>query len=127
MADKPVLIPGPDHPITVEPFAGQVVVSFAGRVIADTTSALTLQESNYPPVRYLPREDVDLTALEASDERTYCPYKGDAGYFSIRVGDQLAENAIWTYEAPYEAVSQIKDYVAFYPNRVDAIVESPAA
>jgi uncharacterized protein (DUF427 family) len=127
MTDKPVLIPGPDHPITVEPYAGQVVVTFAGKVIADTTAALTLQESTYPPARYIPRADVDLTALEGSELQTYCPYKGEAGYFSIRVGDQFAEDAIWTYEAPYDAVSEIKDYVAFYPNRVDAIVESPAA
>jgi uncharacterized protein (DUF427 family) len=127
MADKPVLIPGPDHPITVEPFQGHVVVTFAGQVIADTTSALTLQESTYPAVRYIPREDVDLAALESSDEQTYCPFKGDAAYFSIRVADQFAENAIWTYEAPYDAVGEIKDYLAFYPNRVDAIVESPAA
>jgi len=125
MTDRPVMIPGPDHPITVEPHRGRIVVTFAGHVIADTTSALTLQESTYPPVRYLPRDDVDLSVLESSSEQTYCPYKGDAGYFSLRVGDRFAEDAIWTYETPYEAVSEIKDHVAFYPDRVDSIEESP--
>jgi uncharacterized protein (DUF427 family) len=125
MTEKPVMIPGSDHPITVEPTPGKVVVTFAGHVIADTASALTLRESTYPAVQYIPRDDVDLAALEPSDHQTYCPFKGDAGYFSIRVGDSRAENAVWTYEAPYDAVSQIKDHVAFYPDRV-VIEETPA-
>ena len=121
MSAKQVLIPGPDHPITLEPTSGTVVVTFGGKVIAETTSALTLRESTYPAVQYIPRDDVDLSALEASTEQSYCPYKGEAGYFSIRVGDQLAKDAVWTYETPYDAVSQIKDYVSFYPDRVDSI------
>ena len=126
-ADQPVMIPGPDHPITVAPNPGRIVVTFAGRVIADTTSALTLQESTYPAVQYIPRDAVDLTALESSDFHTYCPYKGDAGYFSLQVDDQRADNAVWTYESPYDAVSEIKDHVAFYPDRVDSIREVPAS
>jgi uncharacterized protein (DUF427 family) len=123
---RPVLEPSTEHPITIEPTQGRVVVRVGDTVVANSDHALTLQESTYPAARYIPREDLDLGALESSELHTYCPYKGDAGYFSIRVGDQFAEDAIWTYEAPYDAVSQIKDYVAFYPNRVDAIVESPA-
>jgi uncharacterized protein (DUF427 family) len=126
VADKPVLAPGPDHPITVVPTAGRVVVTLAGHTVASSTNALTLQESTYDAVQYIPREDVDLSLLERSDNESYCPYKGDAGYFSIRAGETLAENAIWTYEAPYDAVAQIKDHVAFYPDRVDSIEVIPA-
>jgi uncharacterized protein (DUF427 family) len=125
MPDKQVKIPGPDHPITVEPNPGRVAVTFAGRVIADTTSAWTLQESTYPAVQYIPRSDVDPAVLEPSDHRTYCPYKGDAGYFSLRVDDRRAQDAVWTYEAPYDAVSPIKSHLAFYPDRVDAIEQAP--
>ena len=125
MSDKPVLIPGPDHPITVQPTPGKVVVTFGGQVIAETTSALTLQESTYAACQYIPRDDVDRSALVASDTQTYCPYKGDAGYFSLRVGDKLAEDAVWTYEAPYDSVAEIKGYVAFYPDRVDSIEVIP--
>jgi uncharacterized protein (DUF427 family) len=121
---KKILIPGPDHPITVTPTEGRVVVKSGDRVVADTTAALTLQESTYPAVQYIPRKDVDLELLEASDHETYCPYKGDAGYFSLRQADgTLAENSIWTYEAPYDAVADIKDHVAFYPNVVELEVQ----
>ena len=126
MTAKPVLIPGPDHPITVEKNPDRIVVRFGGQVIVDTTSALTLQESTYPAVQYIPRSDVDLSTLEASDQTTYCPYKGDAGYFSLRVGDQFAENAIWTYESPYDSVAEIKDHSAFYVDRVDSFEQTPA-
>jgi uncharacterized protein (DUF427 family) len=120
---KPVKIPGPDHPITVARNPKRVVVTLAGRVIADTRDALTLKEASYPAVQYIPRKDVDMTLLERTDHATYCPYKGDAGYFSIPVGGDRSVNAIWTYEAPYDAVRVIKDHVAFYPDRVDAIEE----
>jgi uncharacterized protein (DUF427 family) len=122
---KPVKLPGPDHPITVTPRAAHVVVTAGGKVVADTRDALALQEANYPAVLYIPRDDVDLAQLERTDHETYCPYKGDAAYYSIPgVGDRGA-NAVWTYEAPYEAVSPIKDHLAFYPDRVDAIDEQP--
>jgi uncharacterized protein (DUF427 family) len=126
MSARPRLTPGPSHPITVTPFDGRVVVKLAGQVVADTSKALTLQESNYPAVRYLPREDVAEGALERTEHTSYCPYKGDASYYSVKAGEQVAENAIWTYESPYEPVADIKDYVAFYPDRVDSIEETPA-
>ena len=121
MPEKKVLVPGPDHPITVEPTKAHVVVKAGGRVVADSRNALTLQEASYPAVQYIPREDVDFSVLERTSHETYCPYKGESAYYSLNVGDVKAENAIWTYEAPYDAVSPIKDHVAFYPNVVDSI------
>lgn len=116
-AARPVRIPGPDHPITVTPNPKRVVVTANGTVVADTRSALTLREANYPPVHYIPRGDTTITAFERTDHATYCPYKGDAAYFSIP-GIDNGENAIWTYEAPYEAVAGIRNRLAFYLDRV---------
>ena len=118
---KPIKIPGPDHPISVERHSGRVVISVAGRVIADTREALTLSEAHYPAVEYIPRKDVDMTLLARSDRSTYCPYKGDASYFSIPAGGERSIDAVWTYETPYAAVAGIKDHLAFYPDRVDTI------
>jgi uncharacterized protein (DUF427 family) len=121
MADKPVLQPGPDHPITITPTAGRVVVTVAGKVVADTTAALTLQESTYPAVQYVPLADVDQTLLERTATESYCPFKGDASYYSIPAGGDKAVDAIWEYQTPHDAVAEIKDHVAFYPNRVDSL------
>ena len=121
MLDKPIKIPGPNHPITIEANPNRVVVKVGGKIIADTTDALTLREAAYPPVQYLPRRDVDMTALIRSEHTTYCPYKGDASYYSIPAGGNRSLNAVWTYETPFEAMTLIKDYVAFYPDRVDEI------
>jgi uncharacterized protein (DUF427 family) len=118
-------VPGPDHPIAIAPNPARVVVSVAGRVVADTRAALTLREAAYPPVQYIPRGDVDMSLLARTSHATYCPYKGDAAYYSIPLGGERAVNAVWSYEAPYPAVGIIKDHVAFYPNRVDAIDERP--
>jgi len=118
---KPIKIPGPDHPISIERDTERVIVSVAGRVIADTRDALTLREASYPAVQYIPRRDVDMAALTRSEHTTYCPYKGDASYFSIPAGGDRSLNAVWTYETPFEAMAQIKEYVAFYPDRVDKI------
>jgi uncharacterized protein (DUF427 family) len=111
--------PGPDHPITVARNAHRVRVTFAGRTIADTMRALTLKEAGYPPVHYIPRADADMGALQATSHHSHCPYKGDAGYFSIAAGGRTAENAVWSYEQPYPAVKEIKDHLAFYPDRVE--------
>lgn len=116
-------LPGPDHPITITPSAKRVRVTFAGHVVADTTHALTLQEASYKPVLYIPRNDADMKVLTRTDNATHCPYKGDASYYSIKVGDKVAENAIWSYEQPFPAMAEIEGYLAFYPNRVDAIEE----
>ena len=122
-AAKPIKIPGPDHPITIERNPARIVVSVAGRIVADTREALTLPEAAYPAVQYIPRKDVDMALLERTDRATYCPYKGDCSYFSIPVGGERSINAVWSYEAPYPAVTSIKDHLAFYPDRVDAIEE----
>jgi uncharacterized protein (DUF427 family) len=119
-------IPGPDHPITITPNRQRVLVKAAGALIADTRDALTLQESSYPPVQYIPRKDVDMNLLQRTNHSTHCPYKGDASYYSVPGGGDKSVNAVWTYESPYPAVAQIKDYVAFYPGRVDGIEERPA-
>jgi len=121
MASKPVKVPGPEHPITIERNPERVVVSVGGRVVADTRSALTLREATYPPVQYIPRSDVDMTLLDRTAHSTYCPYKGDCAYYSIPAGGERSNNAVWTYEEPYTAVAAIKNYLAFYPSRVDSI------
>jgi len=115
--------PGPDHPITISRNGRRVRVRFAGRTIADTTRALTLKEAHYPPVHYIPRADADMSAFTRTAHHTHCPYKGDASYFTLAAGGRSAENAVWSYEQPFPAVAEIKEYLAFYPNRVDAIEE----
>jgi uncharacterized protein (DUF427 family) len=116
---RPRLTPGPDHPITLEPSAARVVVRSGGTVIADTGRAIVLREASYPPVFYIPPEDVDQARLQASDHHTYCPYKGEASYYDI-VGSEAADlsNVIWYYPEPYQPVAEISGYLAFYPDRV---------
>jgi uncharacterized protein (DUF427 family) len=116
--------PGPDHPIAITRSAKRVRVTFAGKTIADSTRALSLKEAGYPLVNYIPRADTDMSALKRTDHASHCPYKGDASYFTISVGGRSADNAVWSYEQPYPAVVEIKDHLAFYPDRVDAIEES---
>ncbi len=116
---KTRMIPDENHPITVTPTSGRVVVTRGGRQIADTTRALTLQESTYPAVQYVPLADVDPAVLERTDHATYCPFKGDAGYYSLVVDGERADNAVWTYDAPYDAVAEIAGHVAFYPDQVE--------
>src|SRR6202521_985994 len=123
MKEKQIRIPGPDHPISIQRNPARFVVSVAGRVIAETRNALTLRESDYSPVQYIPREDVDLSQLKRTDHATYCPYKGDCSYYSVPAGGKKSVDAVWTYEDPYPAVAQIKGHVAFYPDRVDEIAE----
>ncbi|WEX90151.1 DUF427 domain-containing protein [Sinorhizobium garamanticum] len=127
MSDKPFKIPGPDHPITIDHNPARVVVKLDGRVVADTRDALTLREASYPPVQYIPRKDVDMSLLARTEHSTHCPYKGDASYYSITPGGERSKNAIWTYENPHAAVREIKDHMAFYPDRVDSIEELPAS
>jgi uncharacterized protein (DUF427 family) len=119
MSDKPILVPGPDHPITITPAGTTVTVSFAGSVIVKTDRALILEEASYPPRFYIPIADVNPDVLEPSSHQTYCPFKGDASYYSLHADDTRAENAVWTYVTPYDAVSEIAGHVAFYPDRVE--------
>jgi uncharacterized protein (DUF427 family) len=121
MNTKHIKVPGPDHPITITPTKGRVTVTVNSARVADTHEALTLKEAAYPAVQYIPRKDVDMTQLQRTSHQTYCPYKGECVYYSIPAGGERSVNAAWTYEAPYAAVSGIGEYLAFYPDRVDAI------
>jgi uncharacterized protein (DUF427 family) len=130
MNGKPIRIPGPDHPITITPTKGRVTVAVNGKRVADTRGALTLKEAAYPPVVYVPRKDVDMRQLQRTSHQTYCPYKGECSYYSIPGGGERSVNAVWTYEAPSAAVAEIREHLAFYPDRVDAIevgVEDPGS
>jgi uncharacterized protein (DUF427 family) len=118
---KEIKIPGPDHPITISPVEGKVRVTIAGKTVAESTRALRLEEKGYPPVYYLPRNDADMSLLVRTTHYTYCPYKGDCTYYSIPIGGSRSENAVWTYERPHEAVARIREYLAFYSSRIDAI------
>ncbi len=123
MTEKIIKTPGADHPITIARNPKRVVVTLGGKVIADTREALTVCEASYPPVQYVPRADTDMDTLNRSQKSSYCPYKGDASYFSIPGGGAAGIDAVWSYEAPHEAVAAIRDHLAFYPNRVDSITE----
>jgi uncharacterized protein (DUF427 family) len=118
---KEVTIPGPDRPIAISPAEGMIRVTVAGRIVAESTGALRLEEKGYPPVHYLPRSDADMSLLVRTERRTHCPYKGDCSYYSIPIGGTKSEDAVRTYETPYAAVASIREYQAFYPPRVDSI------
>lgn len=119
LMDKPIKVPGPDHPITIKPNPHRVRVSWRGRIVADTKNALTLEEARYPAIQYIPREDVDMGVLTRSAHETYCPFKGDCSYFSLSDDGERGTNAVWSYENPFEAVMAIKDHLAFYADRVE--------
>jgi uncharacterized protein (DUF427 family) len=120
-------LPGPDHQISIVPSTDRVLVRSGGTTIADSRSTLVLRETNYPPVRYVPLADVDRSLLVASDLTTYCPYKGDASYYSVISDREGGTDAVWFYDQPYPAVSEIKDHVAFYPDRVEITVSADDA
>ena len=123
MSTRPVLKPSAAHPITITPTGRHVIVRVNGDVVADTDNALTLQESTYPAVQYIPLADVRRELLRPTDTATYCPFKGDASYYSVvTAAGQTVDDAIWTYEKPYEAVAEIAGHVAFYPNKADISV-----
>jgi uncharacterized protein (DUF427 family) len=122
---KEIKTPGPDHPIEIPPVEGTVRVTVAGRIVAESRRTLRLEEKGYPPVYYLPRTNADMSLLVRIAHYTYCPYKGDCTYYSIPLGGTKSEYAVWTYENPYEAVADIRDHLAFYPSRVDAIEVIP--
>ena len=119
MVERVKTIPGPNHPITVEPHSKRVVVTYKGEIIADTCNAVRLTEASYGPVLYIPRGDVNMAKLTRSAHATYCPYKGDCSYYNLPAGEARAANAIWTYETPYDSVAEIREHLAFYPDRVE--------
>ncbi|PJG55860.1 hypothetical protein CVM73_06830 [Bradyrhizobium forestalis] len=111
-------LPGPDHPITITPNPRRVRVTAGDIVIAETSKALTLKEARYPAVQYVPREDTNMALLERTDRVTHCPYKGDASYYSVKADGKTLDNAIWTYETPFPAMTEISGHLAFYPDKV---------
>ena len=124
MTSRPVLEPTVEHPITINPTGARVVVRVNGDVVADTHDALQLQESTYPAVQYIPLKDVVQDRLARTDTSTYCPYKGDASYFSVTTtAGTTVDDVIWTYDEPYPAVAAIAGHVAFYPDKADVSVE----
>jgi len=118
---KTVKLPGPDHLITITPTKGRGTVTVNGGRVADTNEALTLKEAHYPAVQYIPRKDVAMAQLRRTSHQTYCPYEGECVGYSSPAGGQRSVDAVWTYEGFYAAVSAIREYLAFYPDRVDAI------
>ncbi|OOK71346.1 hypothetical protein BZL29_5858 [Mycobacterium kansasii] len=124
MSHRKVLEPNAGYPITIEPATGRIRVRIHGELVADTTAALELREATLPAVQYIPLADVARDRLTRSDTRSYCPFKGEAGYYSVTTlaGDTV-EDAIWTYEQPYPAVAAIAGHVAFYPDKADVSVE----
>jgi uncharacterized protein (DUF427 family) len=118
---RTVKIPDATHPITISPTGSRVTVRVGGTVIAQTDQALSLAEASYPVAQYVPLADVNQALLERTTTQTYCPYKGDASYYSISVDGDKAVDAVWEYQDPRPAVAEIKGHVAFYPDRVDAI------
>ena len=125
MSERRKLVPDASHPITVAPHPGRVEVWIGETVVADSDAALALREAAYPAVLYIPRADVAMAELRPSDHTSYCPYKGEAGYFDLPALGDVGKNAVWTYEAPHDAVAAIAGHVAFYPDRV-TFVEHPA-
>jgi uncharacterized protein (DUF427 family) len=108
----------PDHRITTKPAGVRVQVKLKGELIADTRDAIRMEEGDYPAVYYFPRKDVKMERLVRTTHQSYCPFKGQASYYSLKDG---AENAVWTYEKPYDEMSVIKERLAFYPDKVESI------
>ena len=120
---RPVRQPSAGHPITVTPTGQHVTVRINGEVVADTDAALTLREATIPAVQYIPLADVKQDMLRRTDTATYCPFKGDASYYSVVTSNgDTVEDVIWTYEQPYPAVDEIAGHVAFYPDRAEITV-----
>lgn len=118
MAERRILTPNANHPIIINRCSSMVVVRRGSLLIAETREALTLAEALYPPVQYIPHCDVDMSLLERSQHTTYCPYKGEASYYSIPSLGKLGLNSVWTYETPFKAVNDIARHLAFYPDRL---------
>jgi uncharacterized protein (DUF427 family) len=120
-----IKVPDANHPISIDAGTVRVVARVGDTVIADTNAALTLREAAYPPVHYIPLDDVVPGTLRASTSDSYCPYKGDASYYDVVLPDgQALADAVWTYQAPYPAVDAIAGHVAFYTDRVQVELDA---
>ena len=122
---RTVKIPDATHPITIRPTGSHVTVRLGGRLVAETDSALSLAEASYPVVQYIPLRDVDQSLLDRTTTQSYCPYKGDASYYTVQTPDGRTEaDVIWTYEHPYPSVAEIAGHVAFYANRAEVTIDA---
>ena len=125
MSHPEIKEPSAGHPITIEPTSGRVQVRVDGELVADTTAALELREATLPAVQYIPLDDVVKDRLIRTDTSSYCPFKGEASYYSVRTSTgHTVDDAIWTYEQPYPAVAAIAGHVAFYPDKAEISVSS---
>ncbi|MCW3005507.1 MAG: hypothetical protein JWP17_133 [Solirubrobacterales bacterium] len=122
-ADRNFVIDGPKHSIHFEPHPRRVRAELDGRTVLDTRDGFLLHETGIRPVLYIPIGDVDQALLERTDHVTHCPFKGDASYWSVRVGERVAENAVWGYETPTDTAPWLKGYVALYWDRMDRWLE----
>ena len=123
MTERPVLTPTAEYPITVTPTGRHVTVRVADQVVADTDAALTLQESSHPAVQYIPLSDVAEQMLSSTDTASYCPFKGDASYYSVTTAaGTTVTDAAWTYRRPFPAVAAVAGHVAFYPDKAEITV-----
>jgi uncharacterized protein (DUF427 family) len=108
----------PGYRITVEPFDGVVTVTFSDAIIASTDKALALKEGDYPPILYIPFKDIYFELLRRTDTSTHCPYKGDASYWGVSAVGEFEKDIMWAYESPYDEMQRIRNYGAFYPDKV---------
>jgi uncharacterized protein (DUF427 family) len=122
----PGFVQRPDHRVDLSREPLRIRVLFNGETIADSRDAVTVRETGCEPVYYLPRADIRMERLEPTRHHSRCPFKGEASYWSVRVGDRTAENAVWSYETPYDEVLGLKGRLAFWKGRVDAIEAEPA-
>jgi uncharacterized protein (DUF427 family) len=111
----------PDHKVKLINSDQHVQVIFNGEVVADSKRTIVVDESGHKPVYYFPRDDVRMDHMQRTNHHTYCPFKGEASYYTLTVRDEKEENSVWTYEKPYDEVKELKDYLAFYVNRMDKI------
>jgi uncharacterized protein (DUF427 family) len=124
MASSPGHKTWPHHRVIEERLEKRVVITFAGEKIANSTSAIKLIEDNCPPRYYVPREDVNMDVLERSRNTTECPFKGTARYYSIKIGNHRADDAVLSYEDPYDEHRDLKGRLAFYDEKADQLVVS---
>lgn len=115
--------PGPDHPITITREPERVRILFHGHLLGESVAALTLREADYKAVRYIPRQDIETAFLRQTAKTSYCPYKGEATYYTLYRDGELLENAVWSYEHPHPAMAQIAGHLAFYPDTVEYEIE----
>ena len=109
----------PDYRVDLKPSRERLRIRFEGQLLAESTSTLLVNETKHVPVVYFPREDIHFEHLERTAHSTFCPFKGEASYWTLRANGRVEENAVWSYEAPFGEVAELKDYLAFYPDHIE--------